>query len=861
MPRINSDIANLINGVSQQPATLRLPTQLEAQNNMFSSLVRGLERRPPSQYVAKLNSTVYSDVFIHTINRDANEQYVVLVPARTTVVSAQTDISYDTTDDSINSVAGTPFEDLVAGDLIVVSGSTSNDGTYTVSSLKSAGAGVIVDENLTTEVAGDTTNIYLVSLLVYDLDGVAQTVNHTDGMAFFAQSAAPSSNLQMVTIADFTFMVDKSVTVAMDSTSGTTLAPEALIYVKEGLLDTTYSITIDGTERANFDPLTVTANAKTDNIATELFNDLEASIGSGGDSSFTFTLNGNVIHCVRANSAEFTIRSKDSSGDNALLAIKDTIQNFGDLPPKGVDGFTVKVTGDDINEFDNFYVKYEEVNNSGVWVETVAPNITVAFDATTMPHQLVRNVSNQFDFNLVTWDDRTTGDETTAADPTFVTRTINDIFFYKNRLGVLSDENLILSETSSFFNFWPTTVTAFPDSDRIDIAAPSRQVNLLRFAIEFDESLVTFSDNAQFVLEPRSGDAALTPKTAELTPTTKFESSAVEPAAAGQNIYFVADKGEFTTVREYMVSPDTLTNDANEITSHVPSYIPKNVTRIASNPNEDMVFLLTSEEVNVVYVYKFFFNGAEKIQSSWSKWTFDSGDTIHNIDVVDGQLFLVVGRTDGTFLEKIDLSPGVVDDTGILYYLDRKILTLTGVYDSGNDVTNWTLPWSDADDEYKVVYGTAWGNSAGKTLAVTRPSATVIRSAGDHSAFAVIIGKKYTSSWTFSELVVREDGGSGAAIQAGKVNVQRMIIGFSETGFFEVQVTPNKRSVKSKTFDGKTIGDYLIGSNALKEGEFEFTVMSDSKKLDITITTDSHLPCAFTNAEWIGFFKTHSRRI
>ena len=73
MPLINKAISNLINGVSQQPETLRLPSQCESQINGFSSVVEGLKKRPPLNYVAKISANTTSSIFIHTINRDVND--------------------------------------------------------------------------------------------------------------------------------------------------------------------------------------------------------------------------------------------------------------------------------------------------------------------------------------------------------------------------------------------------------------------------------------------------------------------------------------------------------------------------------------------------------------------------------------------------------------------------------------------------------------------------------------------------------------------------------------------------------------------------------------------------------------------
>src|SRR5688572_15297718 len=82
MAPVSGSIPNLINGVSRQPATVRLPTQLEAQINAFSTPVRGLQKRPPSFHVKKLAGTFSGDIFTHQINRDEDERYHVFLQDR-----------------------------------------------------------------------------------------------------------------------------------------------------------------------------------------------------------------------------------------------------------------------------------------------------------------------------------------------------------------------------------------------------------------------------------------------------------------------------------------------------------------------------------------------------------------------------------------------------------------------------------------------------------------------------------------------------------------------------------------------------------------------------------------------------------
>ena len=79
MSLINRSIPNLIGGVSQQPEILRLDNQASEQLNGISNVVEGLKKRPPCKQIAKLSNTPLTNAFVHTINRDVNERYVVVI--------------------------------------------------------------------------------------------------------------------------------------------------------------------------------------------------------------------------------------------------------------------------------------------------------------------------------------------------------------------------------------------------------------------------------------------------------------------------------------------------------------------------------------------------------------------------------------------------------------------------------------------------------------------------------------------------------------------------------------------------------------------------------------------------------------
>lgn len=79
MTLISGTIPNLVNGISQQPASTRLASQCEAQLNALSSVASGVSKRPPTHYRAKVSDTSLEGAFVHTINRDSAERYEVVI--------------------------------------------------------------------------------------------------------------------------------------------------------------------------------------------------------------------------------------------------------------------------------------------------------------------------------------------------------------------------------------------------------------------------------------------------------------------------------------------------------------------------------------------------------------------------------------------------------------------------------------------------------------------------------------------------------------------------------------------------------------------------------------------------------------
>lgn len=807
MSLFSTTIPNLVSGVSQQPYALRLASQAELQVNGFSSVVEGLKKRPPTKHSARFLTSPLTNAYLHLINRDASERYVVTI---------------------------------VAGDL-----------------------------------------------RVFRLDGTEVSVAFPDGKGYL-NSASPADGFAAVTIADYTFILNKAIATASDATKTSGTRPyEALIWVRQGAYKTKYTATV-GTATASFTTpdASLQANAEyitTEYICTKLFELLTTGIttvaGAGAAQSFSgtpittgYTVENLGSSLYISNASDFTCSVKDGQADQALKLMKGTVQRFTDLPARAKNGVKFRVRGSSDSDTDDYWVVYEaDATNpyGGVWRETAKPGEIVGLDASKMPHVLVRESGGTFTFKRATWDDRKVGDTTTIPFPSFVGRKINDIFFHRDRLGLLADENVIMSRAGGFFNFFRQSAIQLLDTDLIDIAASHVKVSILRHAIPFNETLLLFSDQTQFQL----GRAELlTPKTAALNQTTEFECSLrAKPVGAGRNVYFAIPRGQFTGIREYFASKDVETNDAAEVTAHCPKYITGNVFKIATTSNEDFVAVLSANSPNKVFTYRYYWGGDEKLQSAWSEWEFPAGDTVLNVDFIESSVWLVVSRSDGTYIESMDIEPGRTDTGGtFVVHLDRRV-DETGVgsrtYNAGTNQTTFIVPYLLVDATQFQLY--AWHGDAtfkpGQQLQFTHSvvgSTTLITVTGNLTKF--FFGRRYVFRYRFSPLVMREQakGGGEQAITGGRLQVRYMNVAYSHTGYFRAEVTPVGRDTYSYVFSGRVVGSVLsqIGKPGIQEGSFKFPVQSQNTGVTIDLVNDSPFPCAFLSAEWEGFFHIRSRR-
>tara|TARA_Y100001937_G_scaffold82981_1_gene112374 strand:+ start:317 stop:2803 length:2487 start_codon:yes stop_codon:yes gene_type:complete len=790
-----------------------------------------------------------------------------------------------------------------------VLGLTKRSGSQFVSSLISTGQPIATTH--VRMINRDVNERYVVLLAtnnvrVFELDGTELTVNKPDGVNYL-NCTNPRLQLKTITIADFTFIVNTTVTTAMDTTVSTGNVTQAIVFFNRVSDKTTYTVKVDNVvatkDTSNDDPLSTTTVA--DSIRTSLTSNL---------TGFTINQNGPVLHIKKNDNSDFTVESSDTQGNTQITTVKNTVQQFTDLPAVAPNGMVVEVIGDESTNFDNYYVKFVTNNSSGVgvlaegqWEESVEAGIKFKFNYDTMPHVLIRQADGNFrfarvdgdaytvnnvSFTLPKWGERTVGDEISAPDPSFIGSKINNVFFFRNRLGFLADDNVILSRVSEFFNFFPETVLSVVDSDPIDVAASHTKVAILKNAVNMGEKLILFSDQTQFVLT--SSSDSLTPKTANVVVTTEFESTdEAAPVGSGSSIYYLTKKGNFAGVREYISQGNINVKDASNITIHVPRLIPSDIFKVAVSTNEDVLVLLGATNPNVLYVNRWLYGSrSEKILNAWFTYTFDSGRAIKNIDFIGTDLFLVMDNIGddaaSVTLEKIPFASDFKEpNADFEFHLDRKITEATAgvsiAYNSTTKVSTITVPYklyakmefigrylsSTETSTYVDALGVTQTLKPGQKLASDNSTngftSTITIANADVRNSKFIIGEPFEMHYRFSSQRLTESSGGqrSGEIISGRLQLKHFYIKFEDTGFFKVEVTPSQRDTSTHKFTGNVIGtaSNVIGQISLETGTFKVPVMSRADRVTIDVKNNTFLPTILSSAEYEAMFHMRSRRI
>ena len=906
MGLINQDIKNLVSGVSQQPPILRHPEQLEEQLNGYSSEAGGLQKRPPTIFEANLGKrgNAINKPLIHFIDRDTNEKYIVIftgagidvfdLQGNKKTVNINEDASYIYTQSPRSNIKAITIADYTFISNVAQKAKMSDK----VDDISWNTQGLLV--NIKSGHYGRTYKIVINDEIVASYETPdGSDKSHTKQIAtdfIVQQLASQCIDKGYVTTTGSSWLYLKKSAFVTETGETVYIQPPTTPAQQEDIfkgLNYNYLVT-----RHFYTPSTITRSLGTIIVTIpkkevltkpadiEAYNKVKAEIDKCSSDGWTVTSADSKLthyyyndewdeteaesytikYTENTNSPSYSIAKSlitsaevfDDYNNQAAFGILKSVQKFTNLPATAPDGYLVKIVDEEGSNTDDYYVKYSAEEK--VWKECARPNLKNHFDTSTLPHVLVREADGTFTFRRAEWESRDIGDEDSNPLPSFIGQTINDVFYHRNRLGFLSGENVILTRSANFFNFWMTSATKVQDTDPIDLAVSDNTISTLYNAVTFDTDLILFSREAQFML---SADGILTPTSANLSPAvTHYEASLkAKPVNAGRNVYFVAERAKYTTVREFFTAADnTDAKDVQDITSHVPNYIPNGVYKIIPSTVENVMLYLTEGDETAIYVYKYLFIDSQRVQAAWSKW--DMQGVVYGGQFIDNYLYLIVEHNGYYCLEKISFTINTTDFDSEAYriLLDCKhsYQIPAECYDSLKDETAVNIQdifgdIYEQDKQYSAVAsdGTYAKAKEGKLVFI-----------GDYSNQVLTVGINYNFKIVMSTIMVKQsDNGSTQALIEGRLQLRQMWFNYADSGYFKVTVDIKDKQAYVYEYTSRLLGTRfnILGAMPFTTGSFKFPIQAKNENVNICLETDTPLPVSLVGAGWIGNYQRRTR--
>lgn len=716
---------------------------------------------------------------------------------------------------------------------------------------------------------------------IFNKSGVECVVNAQNApLDYLSEVTNPREDIQYLTIADVTFMLNRKKTVKAGTAKSEKIGATALVFSAFGQYATDYKIFIEGQQAAYYRTKNGEEPAEADSIRTETIAfQLFSSLSSwAGLSNYNAYLDGTTIVITRKDGTNnWAITTQDGAKGKDLVAIKARVSSTDLLPSRAPVGYRVQVWPTGSKPASRYWLAAEAADGNLVqWKETLGADIIKGFDLSTMPYIVERtdivNGVAQFTIRQGDWVERRVGDDVTNPLPSFIDtdapQKIGSMFMVQNRLCFTSSEAVSSSRTSSFFDFFRTTAIAAVDTDPFDVYSDASEVYQLRHSATLDGDTVLFSDTSQFLLP---GDKALTKENALLRPVTTFEvNTKVKPVVTGESIMFATTEGAYSSIREFYTDSYSDTKKAQPITSHVNKLIEGSIIRMVASSNVNRLFCMTNKDPNKLYVYDWLWQGTDKAQSAWHIWLFPEGTAVRSLFYSLETLYMLVDRGGtGLFLESFDLGDALTYGLVDRVRMDRQV-EVSFTYNATED--QWVsavLPYTPSNPELmEAVITQGWPEYVGGAFLFEYDSVnnriTTNFALGDATSGAVkaIVGQMYSCEFEPTPVVIKDSRDRVSYIDVPVVGLVHLNL--DKYPDFEVHVTNNNTGNVRVAYATNRRGGSLnniVGYVKPKEGVFKFPIRTLSTDSAYRIKVLSPHTLQLRDIEWEGSYNPTKRRV
>lgn len=714
---------------------------------------------------------------------------------------------------------------------------------------------------------------------IFDKHGRKCNVISQDApMTYLSEVVNPREDVQFMTIADVTFMLNRRKVVKVSNRKSPKVGDKAIVFCAYGQYGTSYSIIINGTTAASFKTpdggsAEHVEQIRTERITSELYSKLQQW---SGVNDYEIQRDGTSIFIERRDGKSFTVTTTDGAKGKDLVAIKNKVSSTDLLPSRAPAGYKVQVWPTGSKPESRYWLQAEPKEGNLVsWKETIAADVLLGFDKGTMPYIIERtgiiDDIAQFKIRQGDWEDRKVGDDLTNPMPSFideeVPQTIGGMFMVQNRLCFTAGEAVIASRTSYFFDFFRYTVISALATDPFDIFSDASEVYQLKHAVTLDGATVLFSDKSQFILP---GDKPLEKSNALLKPVTTFEvNNKVKPVVTGESVMFATNDGSYSGVREFYTDSYSDTKKAQAITSHVNKLIEGNITNMAASTNVNRLLVTTDKYRNIIYCYDWLWQGTDRVQSAWHVWKWPIGTKVRGMFYSGESLYLLLERGDGVYLEKMDMGDALTYGLNDRIRMDRQAELVFKHFKAEDEWVSEPLPWTPTNPELlDCILIDGWDSYIGGSfLFKYNPGDNTLSTTFDmhddnHVKAKVIVGQIYPQEFEPTPVVIRDRQDRVSYIDVPVVGLVHLNLDMYPD--FSVEVKNVKSGKVRRVLASNRIGGALnntVGYVEPREGVFRFPLRAKSTDAVYRIIVESPHTFQLRDIEWEGSYNPTKRRV
>lgn len=714
---------------------------------------------------------------------------------------------------------------------------------------------------------------------IFDKHGRKCNVISQDApMTYLSEIVNPREDVQFMTIADVTFMLNRRKVVKVSNRKSPKVGDKAIVFCAYGQYGTSYSIIINGTTAASFKTpdggsAEHVEQIRTERITSELYSKLQQW---SGVNDYEIQRDGTSIFIERRDGKSFTVTTTDGAKGKDLVAIKNKVSSTDLLPSRAPAGYKVQVWPTGSKPESRYWLQAEPKEGNLVsWKETIAADVLLGFDKGTMPYIIERtgiiDGIAQFKIRQGDWEDRKVGDDLTNPMPSFideeVPQTIGGMFMVQNRLCFTAGEAVIASRTSYFFDFFRYTVISALATDPFDIFSDASEVYQLKHAVTLDGATVLFSDKSQFILP---GDKPLEKSNALLKPVTTFEvNNKVKPVVTGESVMFATNDGSYSGVREFYTDSYSDTKKAQAITSHVNKLIEGNITNMAASTNVNRLLVTTDKYRNIIYCYDWLWQGTDRVQSAWHVWKWPIGTKVRGMFYSGELLYLLLERGDGVYLEKMDMGDALTYGLNDRIRMDRQAELVFKHFKAEDEWVSEPLPWTPTNPELlDCILIDGWDSYIGGSfLFKYNPGDNTLSTTFDmhddsHVKAKVIVGQIYPQEFEPTPVVIRDRQDRVSYIDVPVVGLVHLNLDMYPD--FSVEVKNVKSGKVRRVLASNRIGGALnntVGYVEPREGVFRFPLRAKSTDAVYRIIVESPHTFQLRDIEWEGSYNPTKRRV